>query len=286
MSGDATPLGVFARVFPVAPPAELAATIAGHGFDCVQLNLVAVGLPTVPEPHELPALPLEEVGAAFAAAGVSVWGLSATYNMAHPDPERRARETTAAAALIRAAPRVGARAVSLCTGTRDPDNQWRAHPDNTTAAAWDDMITSFGPLLAAAAEAGVQLAVEPEPANVVAGTAEAVRLLAELGERGQPVGIILDAANLVAEVPPDQRESRLREAYEQLGERTICLHAKDVVPWGRRLAGDRSGLDFGLLAELRSRLPRTVPLIIQDTAPDEVAAAVSMLRDAARAVNG
>ncbi len=276
MSSAVAPFGIFARVFPAQPAAELAATIAGHGFDCVQLNLVAVGMATIPSPEELPDLPLEEVAAAFAAAGVDIWGVSATYNMAHPDADRRARETTAAAALIAAAGRLGATAVSLCTGTRDPDNQWRAHPDNATPEAWADMIASFGPLLDAAAAAGVRLAVEPEPANVICGTDEAVRLIEELGERGAPIGFILDAANLVAEAPADRWNAVLTDAHLRLGERTICLHAKDVVSWGDRLAG-ADGLDFAFLAQLRRGLPVQVPLIIQDTTPDQVAGAVALL---------
>ncbi len=275
-ASPAAPFGVFARVFPAQPAPELAATISGHGFDCVQLNLVAVGLPTIPTPEELPGLPLEEVAAAFATEGVDIWGLSATYNMAHPDPERRARETVAAATLIGAAGRLGATAVSLCTGTRDPVNQWRAHPDNTTAEAWSDMIESFGPLLDAAAAAGVRLAVEPEPANVISGTDQAVRLIDELGERGAPIGFILDAANLVAEFPADQWNAVLTDAHLRLGDRTICLHAKDVITWGDRLAGG-DGLDFAFLAQLRRGLPVEVPLIIQDTTPDQVGAAVALL---------
>jgi sugar phosphate isomerase/epimerase len=160
-------LGIFARVFPVQPAASLAATVHDLGFSSVQLNLVALGLPSIPTPDQFADVDVDGIARDFRAADVAVWGVSATYNMAHPDPATRARQTADAANLIRRAPELGATAVSLCTGSRDPDNQWRAHPDNDTPQAWADMIDSFGTLLDAADRAGVYLAVEPEPANVV-----------------------------------------------------------------------------------------------------------------------
>ena len=71
--------------------------------------------------------------------------------------------------------------VTLCTGTRDPQNMWRAHPDNQTAQAWTDLRATLDVLLDAARDAGVQLGVEPEFANVVADAPTAARLLEQLG---------------------------------------------------------------------------------------------------------
>lgn len=281
-SADPRPLelGIFARVFPVQPAASLAATVHDVGFSCVQLNLVALGLPSILTPDQLAALDLEEIARDFRAAGVSVWGLSATYNMAHPDPATRARMTQDAVALIRRAPETGAQAVSLCTGSRDPDNQWRAHPDNSTPQAWADMMESFSSLLDAADDVGIQLAVEPEPANIVRGTDEAVRLLDELGTRAERIGFILDPANLVAGRDPAHRSEVLRDAFDRLGTRTICLHAKDVVTWTERLAG-APGLDFEEIFALHRQLATNVPVIIQDTRSDEAAAARDLLLSAA-----
>jgi len=275
-------IGIFARVFPVQPARTLARTARDLGFSCVQLNLVAVGHSTVPTQDELAAIDLTAIGRDFAAEDVSIWGLSATYNMAHPDPAIRAGLSHRAAAMIARAPELGATAVSLCTGTRDPDDQWRAHPDNTTANAWNDMLESFDVLLTAASAAGVRLAVEPEPANIIRDTDAAYRLIQELGDKGAPVGFILDPANLVAGADPTEYPHILDDAFTRLGPRTVCVHAKDVVTWHDRLAG-APGLDFDHIARLHAGLPSPVPIIIQDTEPDEAAAARDLLLAAGRA---
>lgn len=275
-------LGIFARVFPVQPAADLAATVHDLGFTSVQLNLVALGLPSIPTPDRLAQVDLDRIAADFRAADVAVWGVSATYNMAHPDPATRARQTADAVNLIRRSPELGATAVSLCTGTRDPENQWRAHSDNDTPQAWADMIDSFRTLLAAADEAGVYLAVEPEPANIIRGADQAVRLLDELGEQGKRVGFILDPANLVAGQDPARRSFILTDAFSRLGEQTICVHAKDAVTWTERLSG-AAGLDFQEIFALHRQLPTRVPVIIQDTEPGEVAAVRDLLLAAAAA---
>ena len=283
-ANDQPDIGIFARVFPVQDALGLAGTVASLGFSCVQLNLVAVGYPTIPTHDELASIDFGAIARDFAEANVSVWGLSATYNMAHPDPATRSDLSRRAAAMIERAPELGGAAVSLCTGTRDPDNQWRAHPDNTTRAAWNDMLESFDILLDAASTADVMLAVEPEPANVIRDTDAADRLLQDLGDKAENVGFILDPANLVADADPLDYPQILNDAFSRLGSKTICMHAKDIVPWRDRLAG-APGLDFGLIARLHASLPAPVPIIIQDTEADEAAAARDLLLDARRGLS-
>ncbi|GAB3601676.1 sugar phosphate isomerase/epimerase family protein [Microbacterium tumbae] len=272
--------GVFARCFPVQPSAELAATIAGHGFDAVQLNLSSIGQPTIPDHDALDALDLRAIRSDFESAGLSIWGLSGSYNMIDPDAERAEALTADLARLIRRASELGVTAVTLCTGSRDAENMWRAHPDNDTPEAWSDLMANLVPLLDAADEAGVLLAVEPEPGNVISGTAAALRLLDELGERSSRIGFILDPANLVGDAAPGDREAILRDAYERLGGFAICQHAKDVVTWDERLAG-ASGLDFALVRELTAALPIPVPVIIQDADSDNIDAVAALVAGAA-----
>lgn len=264
-------LGVFARCFPTQAPEPLGRAIADAGFSSVQLNLSAIGLPTIPDAQALADIDLVAVRRDLEAPGLRIWGLSGSYNLAHPDQERARAQTEDAARLIRRAPELGVVAVTLCTGSRNPDDMWRAHPDNDTPGAWADLLRNLGPLLDAAEEADVFLAVEPEPGNVISGTDAAVRLLDELGERASRIGFILDPANLVGETGPDAYEAVLRDAFDRLGSRAICVHAKDVVTWDERIAG-AAGLDFDLVRELHAALPHPVPVIVQDADPANLAA--------------
>ncbi len=262
-------LGVFARCYDERTADGLGRLAAADGFSLVQLNLSALGLPTLPDESELRDLDFAGIAGVFAAHGVGVWGLSCSYNMAHPDASVRTAQTAAAVRLIRRAPELGVAAVTLCTGTRDPDDMWRRHPDNDSAAAWADMRGSLDALLDAAEAAGVRLAVEPEPGNVIADADAAVRLVRELGERAHGVGFILDPANLAGGRESDDVADVLRDAFARLGSATVCVHAKDVVPWERRLAGS-PGLDFGLVRRLHAELPHEVPVIIQDATPAQL----------------
>ena len=261
-------LGIFARVFPVGPAADVARSIAGAGYSLAQLNLRAIGLPTIPSADAWERIAADDLRAAFAAAGVACWGVSCSYNMAHPDPLVRAAGTAAAIELIRHAPRFGATAVTLCTGSRNPDSMWAHHPDNASESAWRDMRAELDGLIPAAIAAGIVLGIEPEPGNVVCDAAAALRLYAELGRDGRAVGIIADSANLLAGLPLDTHHEVLERSFADLADRIICLHAKDLVPWSATLAG--SGVvDYVHVAALYRRLGLVAPVIVQDVAPDQ-----------------
>jgi sugar phosphate isomerase/epimerase len=271
-------LGVFARIFRRHSADEVASAVAAAGFDLVQLNLNSFGLPTIPD---VDAIDFASIRRSFDRSGVAIWGLSATYNMIDPDEAKRSASTSAAAALIARAPELGATAVTLCTGTRDPDDIWRAHPDNADPSAWRDMRASLDILLPAAAAAGVRLGVEPEVANVVRDADAGARLLAELGTEAVHVGIVLDPANLLTAATIDRQRDILTAAVDLLGESVMCLHAKDVVDSGYAAAGS-GGLDYGLVFDLAQRLPHAVPTIIQDATEDDVPRVVAYLRDHAK----
>jgi len=275
--------GIFARIFPRPSASEVARAVADAGFSLVQLNLSSFGLPTLPDPGIDGAgrPPYDEIAGAFAAEGVTIWGLSATYNIIHPDLARRRRETAAAKELIAHAHLTGASVVTLCTGTRDPDNMWRGDPANSDAEAWRDMRATIDELLGAAAPAGVRLGIEPEPANVVSDAAAASRLLDELGGNSRLVGIVLDPANLVTTADPADHARILAEAFERLAPAVVCLHAKDVSDGGFSAPGS-GGLDFGLVYRLRQSLPLAVPVVIQDTAEPDASAARDFLVALAR----
>jgi sugar phosphate isomerase/epimerase len=260
-------LGIFARTFPRASAGEVAEAVAAAGFGLVQLNLSAAGMPTLPPVADLGELDFGAVRQAFGDRAVRIWGLSASYNMIHPDPAVRGAQTEAAAALIGRAPELGATAVTLCTGTRDPDNMWRRHPGNDEPAAWDDLRATLDRLLPAAAAAGVRLGIEPEPGNVVSTAARARRLLDELGPDAGLAGIILDPANLVTVATAGRQADILREAAALLADSVFCVHAKDVVESGYAAAGTGL-LDYELVL---TALPAGTPLIVQDAAEDDVA---------------
>ena len=272
-----TAFGVFARSFPVGTADEVAEAIAASGFDCTQLNLSVIGRPTLDEELDDPAA--QEIRDSFSRTGVRIWGVSGTFNAAHPDPTVRAAGVRACQALIRRAPALGSNAVTLCTGTRDVENMWRSHPDNTTAEAWADLVEVLGALIPVAEAAGVKLGIEPESGNVVRDAAAAHRLLTETFPGTTALSVVLDPANLLSMPTLDDQERILGEAFELRSDRVGCLHAKDVVRSGYSAPGV-GGLDYDLVMCLHGRLPHDVPIIAQDLTADDADRVCRFLKDA------
>jgi sugar phosphate isomerase/epimerase len=260
----ASRLGIFARTFHRHTPAEVASAVAGAGYALAHWNFVAIGRSTLAA--DVDETQFAQVRKAFEAAGLGIPSVSGTFNMAHPDAELRARQTAQAVRLIRLVPALGADVVTLCTGTRDPENMWLAHPGNTDPSAWSDLRRTLDPLLVAARDAGVLLGVEPEHANVVRDAATAARLLDELGADA-PIGIVLDPANLLTPETVERQDEIIGDAIDLLGDRIIGTQAKDVVASGYAAAGaglmDYRGV-FTQLARIAA-----VPMIVQDSAEED-----------------
>ncbi len=269
--------GIFARVFPRGPAISLAGSIRASGYSLAQLNLSALGLPTIPRREQWALVDADKIRCEFGDAGVALWGLSCSYNMIHPNSAKRREDTLSAVELISRAPEFGVTAVTLCTGSRNMDSMWLPHTDNASGEAWSDLRTELDLLLAAASEAGVLLGVEPEPGNVVRDAAAATRLLTELGEDAQLIGIIADSANLLSAEPRETHPAVLTQAIEQLAPNIACLHAKDLVSWEQTLAGD-GVVDYQLVASLYDRLPQRPPVIVQDARAEDAGRVLEFLR--------
>jgi sugar phosphate isomerase/epimerase len=259
-------LGIFARTFPRETPQAVAAEVQQAGFAMAHWNFAALGRPTLADGVDDETF--AGVRASFEAVGVAIPSVSVTYNVVHPDRERRKRDTAAAVELIGRIPSLGADVATLCSGTRDPENMWRSHPDNARPDAWSDLRATLDVLLEAAATAGIRLGIEPEPGNTVANASVAARLLDELGPDA-PIGVIFDPANLLSPATIPQQEEVLTDAIDMLGARIIGAHAKDVAESGYSAAG-AGMMDYHLVFRLLSRIA-PVPLIAQDVQESDAA---------------
>ena len=246
---DGERLGIFARTFRRPTSDEVAAEVGQAGYALAHWNFAAIGLPTLAD--DLGDEAFAQVRAAFDAMGIGIPRVSATYNMIGPDFERRSAETERARRLIRHARLLGAEVVTLCTGTRDPQNMWHAHPDNATPAAWRDLRATLDVLMDAASDGGVVLGIEPEPGNVVGDADAAARLLDEVGDDA-PVGIVFDPANLLTSDSASRQARILTHAVDLLGPRIVGVQLKGFDLMDYQLV-------FGLLEHV---VP--VPLIVQD----------------------
>ncbi len=250
--------------------------VAEHGLECVHFNMAAAGLPSMPEriDEEL----CDQVARELAARDISIATLSGTFNMAHPSVDVRRAGLRRLEALASRAPRLGASVLALCTGTRDPDDMWRHHPDNDTPEAWGDCVDSIGKALQIAGRYGVTLGVEPEVSNVVDSAARARRLLDEMGSAH--LKIIIDGANLFHAGELSRQREILDEAFELLGAEIVAAHAKDLDRDGRagQVAAGRGLLDYDHYLRLLRAAGFDGPLILHSLTEEEASGCVKFLR--------
>jgi sugar phosphate isomerase/epimerase len=171
---------------------------------------------------------------------VSICGVSGTFNMIHPDPDVRRWGLERLDVIARSAHPMGTNLVTLCTGTRDAEDQWRGHPDNATPAAWRDLCVVMTEAIAIADAHDVHLGIEPELANVVSSAALARQLIEDL--QSDRLRIVVDPANLF---DAGHRQRRIvSEAIDQLGDLVVVAHAKDRAPDGTITTPGTGLVDF------------------------------------------
>lgn len=232
--------GIFARTYAARFPGELFARIRDDGFSSVQFNLSSAGL--APLPAELPDGIGESIAQGAAAAGLTICALSGTYNMAHPDAAQRRSDRRGFANVLRAAHAMNVKLVTLCTGSRDASNMWRAHADNASPAAWSALREELDFAVPAAHALGIRLGIEPEPGNVIANAVLARKVLDEVGSK--TIGIVLDAANLL---PPElhaRQNEVVAEATALLADDLLLVHAKDVDHTGANVPAGKGAVDL------------------------------------------
>ena len=267
-------LGIFAKTFPRPDLAGTLDAVAASGLRVMQFNLALAGGPSLPEAIS-PGL-AAAIRAQAAERELEIAAVSGTYNMAHPDPAVRRDGLRRLGVLLAAAPSLGTRIVTLCTGTRDPDDMWRRHPDNQTPEAWRDMLASVEAALALAEAHDVTLAFEPEHSNVVDSAAAGRRLLDDLA-LASPAG--RHRRRQPAHRPRLDRQGEiLRGAFELLGDEVVLAHAKDVRRDGAIVAAGRGELDYGTYLALLAQTGRDVSLILHGLDEQEVPGSIAFLR--------
>ncbi len=268
-------LGIFARTFVRPTLEEVLASIRMHGFETVQFNLSSAGLPTLPEQIEEQLL--ERIHSAFRSCDLEMCAVSGTFNTIHPDLSKRTLETQRCVQLIRCCSRLGTGAVSLCTGTRDPDNMWHAHPENSSPEAWQDLIATLAILLESAEEEGVDLGIEPEMANVIHSARRARQLLDEL--KSPHLKIILDGANLLSLGTVARQREILTEAVDLLGPDIFMVHAKDFPAHeNQSQAAGQGTIDFPFYLELVRMSGFDGPVVLHNLSENEVVQSTAYIR--------
>lgn len=233
-------LGIFAKTFAGTDPATVLAAAKSAGFGAVQYNMACSGLPAMPD--ALTPAQTVAVARAGTTSGVAIAAVSGTYNMIHPDPALRALGLQRLLVLLNAAAAMGTQMVTLCTGTRNPDDQWTHHPDNQSPAAWRCLLDEMAKACDLAEPLGIRLGIEPELANVIDTATRARSLIDTL--QSPALAIVLDPANLFETAPLPKQRDIIAKAVDLLADRIIMAHAKDRDAQGGFATAGQGVVDF------------------------------------------
>jgi len=269
-------LGIFAKTFTSAGNLEAVFDqIKGHGINYVHYNMVCSGLAELPV--KIPDEATSNVSYLASDKGLDIVGLSATFNMIHPDEEIRKEGLRSLEVLASSCNNLGTNFLSLCTGSRDENDKWKWHPDNDTAEAWQDLFHTMEKALEIAEKHRVILGVEPESANVVKSALKARKLLDEL--KSDRIKVILDPANLF-ETAKNRQQIRdlITEALDLLHDDIVVVHAKDRTLNGQFKAAGQGDVDFEFFVQQLRRINFSGPLVMHGLEEHEVKPCVEYLK--------
>ncbi len=247
------------------------------GLDCGQLSMGCAGLPPMPDAiaPEIVARIRREAD----ARGIKIVSLEGTFNMSHPDREQRRIGLRRLGVLAATCGVLGTSKIHICTGTRDPNNMWRRHPDNDSPEAWRDMAACVREATEIARQAGVILAFEPEVNNVVDSAGKARRLMDEI--RSPHLKLTMDAANIFHAGELARMREVLDQAFALVGRDIVLAHAKDLShdgDAGHEAAG-HGKLDYDLYLSLLHTCGYQGPILLHGLTESQVPGCVAFLRD-------
>jgi sugar phosphate isomerase/epimerase len=251
--------------------------VKAYGLACGQLSMSCAGLPAMPD--EIAPDLVARIRREADARGITIASLEGTFNMSHPDVEQRRvglRRLRVLAAICRP---LGTSKIHLCTGTRDPGNMWRRHPDNDSPQAWRDMVACVREATDIARQAGAIMAFEPEVNNVVDSAQKARQLLDEIGS--PHLKVTMDAANIFHAGELARMSEVLDQAFALLGKDIVLAHAKDLSrdgDAGHEAAG-QGKLDYDRYLSLLHTHGFRGPLLLHGLTERQVPGCVSFLRE-------
>ncbi|MEZ4669974.1 MAG: sugar phosphate isomerase/epimerase [Anaerolineae bacterium] len=217
-------IGIFAKTFVRPTLDETLDAVVAHGLHDIQFNMACAGLPSMPD--VISDGQIASIRHSLDSHAMRVAAVSGTFNMIHPDPQVRQDGLRRLDVLAAVCGQLGTKLITLCTGTRDADNMWRAHPDNETPQAWRDLLETSEAALKIAEEYDILLGIEPEVSNVVDSAIKARTLLNVM--QSPRLKIVMDGANLFHTGELPRMSAILDEAFQLLGGDLALVHAKDL----------------------------------------------------------
>jgi sugar phosphate isomerase/epimerase len=205
---------------------ELFEAVKEYGFTQVQFDFSSVCEEQMPE--KLDREFVKNIYEQAKARGIEIIAVNGTFNMIHPDPNVRNSGYKRFEVIADACKYLHCNFITICTGSRNPENMWRWHDENLTQEAWDDMMISMEKTLEIAQRYDVILGLECEASNCINTPERARKLMDEL--KSPRLKVIMDAANLFqrGDAKKENVKMILDNAFSLLGDDIYIAHGKDI----------------------------------------------------------
>jgi sugar phosphate isomerase/epimerase len=269
-------IGIFTKTFARPTLGAVLDAVAAHGLHAVQFNMSCAGVAEMPD--EITPELVATIRREMAARRITMAALSGTFNMIHPNVAERVAGLRRLRVLAAACEGLGTSVITLCTGTRNLESMWRAHPENGSPGAWRELVVSIQEAVSIAEEYGVTLAFEPEVSNVIDSAVRARRLLDEI--RSPYLKVVMDGANIFHKGELPRMTAILTEAFDLLGNDIALAHAKDLTEDGHagNAAAGTGLLDYDLYLRLLRASGYTGALVLHGLSEAQTPDCIEFLR--------
>jgi sugar phosphate isomerase/epimerase len=271
-SADRPRLGIFTYEFGCGDWERMIEACRKFGLGAIQL-----GDPMLEDCLEEPDR-IESLVGLLDGEGIAIAALAGYRNLVAPDSRRRRENIEFLSRCLELARRFGTSVVATESGTRNPDDDWQAHPDNqvpSTVALLDDAL---GELIDVAERNSSILALEAHVKNVLGTHAALDGVFARLPSRH--LQVVLDPYNYISHHLLAAQERLTDDFLERFEHRFVLAHLKDVAPGG----ADESTVEFGTgvfpqkpYIEFLATRRRDLPQILEHLPLDHVPAAIRRL---------
>jgi sugar phosphate isomerase/epimerase len=276
-------LGVRAHDFGKLPVDELAAQIARHGLESVQLapTKAIAGFDT--DAGRLSPGFASSIREAFHRQGIQIAVLGCYINLGDRNEANRRPQLERFKEHIRFARDFGCSVVGTETGSLNSD--FSRHTDNAGEEAFQIVLSGVRELVREAERFGVFVGVEAVERYVISSPRRLRRLLDEVNSPN--LQVIYDPVNLLWSTNHEQQDQIIEEAQTLLGDRICIVHAKDYAVGGgqfQELPAGQGQLNYAkILRWIRDRKPG-VDVLLENTHPSTIAQTVAFMRSADRDV--
>lgn len=218
-------LGIFSKVYSDLDFDGALREIKKQNMNTIQFNFSNIGLSSLP--MEVTEENIETIKNAILKNGVSISVISGTFNTLELEKEKIEENLKKFTTVIKTARLLEIPYVSISTGSFNQKDFWSSHPDNHTEKAWTLLLSTLEPMIKIAEENNVTIVFEPEQANVVSTSKEALRLLKYFDTSN--LKVLFDAANVVTKEDSDSLIEKIKSAIIDLKEYIAIAHCKDCI---------------------------------------------------------